>query len=67
MRLTASSFTAAVQRKAKFEKVVEISLYNPTISAMEWGRNYEEAGRTAYIGFKTKDNTLPSSLHGHTY
>jgi len=67
MRLIASSFTAAVQRKSKFEKAVETTLYNPTISAMEWDRNHKEAGRTAYVGVKTKDNTLPSSLHGHTY
>jgi len=60
VRLTALSFATAVKQRSNFEKLVETILYNPprnTISALKWGRNHEEAARTAYVGVKTKDNT----------
>ena len=46
VQLTASSFAPVVKRRSKFEKLVEFILYRPpwnTISALERGRNHEEA------------------------
>ena len=46
VQLTASSFATVVKRRSKFEKLVESILYRPpwnTISALERGRNHEEA------------------------
>ena len=62
VQLTASSFATVVKRRSKFEKLVESILYRPprnTISALEWGRNHEEAARTAYISVKAKGTSLP--------
>jgi len=61
VQLTASSFATVVKRRSKFEKLVESILYKPphsTISALEWGRNHEEAARTAYVGVKSKEISL---------
>ena len=62
MWLTASSFATVVKRRSKFEKLVEPILYRPprnTIAALEWGKNHEEAARTAYISVKVKETSLP--------
>ena len=62
MRLTASSSATVVKCRSKFEKLVESILYRPpqnTISVLEWGRNHEEAARTAYISVKAKETSLP--------
>ena len=53
---------SVVKHRSKFEKLVESILYRPprnTISALEWGRNHEEAARTAYISVKAKETPLP--------
>jgi len=56
--LTASSFATIVKRKSKFEKLVVYKPPHSTISALEWGRNHEEA-RTVYVSVKSKEISLP--------